>query len=96
MLLPSQEARHHRQSASDPQAGMNVSLHHKPGWQIGVAVNDVPVPKHHVLVNWLQMEVVQRKPLPSVIHLLKGWRNFEVFCYVSYEMPDWTVGVYRP
>jgi hypothetical protein len=49
-----------------------------------------------VIVNWLHMELPQRKPLPPVIDLLKGWRNNEVFCYVRYEMPDWTIAACPP
>jgi hypothetical protein len=45
-----------------------------------------------VVVNWLQLEVQPREPLPPIIDVLKGWRNLEVFCYVRYEMPDWTIG----
>jgi hypothetical protein len=48
-----------------------------------------------VLVNWLQMEVPQNMLLAPVIDLLAGWRNIEVFYYVHYEMPDWTIGACR-
>ena len=47
--------------------------------------------QQEVVVNWLEIEVDADAPkrMP-VLYDLKGWRNIEVYCYVRYEMPDWT------
>jgi hypothetical protein len=47
--------------------------------------------EQQIIVNWLQMEVPHKNQHKA--EKLKGWRNREVYCYVKYEMPDWTVGI---
>ncbi len=44
-----------------------------------------------IVVNWLQTEVPQKKDMPILKHLTR-WRNKEVFYFVRYVWPDWTVG----
>jgi hypothetical protein len=46
--------------------------------------------EQQILVNWLQLEVPhkdQHKAEP-----LKGWRNSEVYYFIKYVYPDWTMG----
>lgn len=48
--------------------------------------------EQQVIVNWLELEVPRKTPVPMVDNL-KGWRNREVFWFVrSY---DWTAVMYR-
>jgi hypothetical protein len=48
-----------------------------------------------IIVNWLQLEVDPSASIKMpILTKLRGWRNVEVWYYVTYEMPDWTARVY--
>jgi hypothetical protein len=54
----------------------------------------VPQQSFHeqIIVNWLDQELDPDAPkrMP-ILNDLSGWRNKEVYYYVTYEHPDWTV-----
>jgi hypothetical protein len=61
----------------------------------------IPAPRptkyeQEIIIDWLEIEVDPAAPIRMLLlNELNGWRNREVFYYVRYEMPDWTVGACR-
>lgn len=46
-----------------------------------------------IIVNWLQMEVPQSKPMP-ILDKLTHWRNHEVYWFIK-DGPDWTARCFQ-